>query len=286
MARRYVDCPADLIRDGDRGVSVMLRALRHADMGLKHQIMMLLGSFAKEDAAPVFLDILMDDGEMPNTRHFAAFQLSTVIPHLEDESFYRERLLRCTLSHHPSTRTLAVTALGWPGNPGVFDTLAALLRDTSREVRMAAATSLCRLEDPRCVEPLLGMLEWGTFEEKRTVLFNIWRSGCDWDVQERIYFRFIRHRKSDLRLMALVLLKNAPPERQYTEILHDCLDDDDARIRRVALERLTSQGADALAPVRGRIRELLDDSHMEIKRSALMALQALGPEDDAPPIPD
>ena len=47
-ARKYIESVESFLDDGDQAVSLLLRAMKYADRDLKREIMLVLGSFAKE----------------------------------------------------------------------------------------------------------------------------------------------------------------------------------------------------------------------------------------------
>ncbi len=50
-AKKYVESVESFLDDGDQGVALLLRAMKHADTDLKREIMFVLGTFAKEEFA-------------------------------------------------------------------------------------------------------------------------------------------------------------------------------------------------------------------------------------------
>jgi HEAT repeat protein len=272
LAARYAEDPALFLSERAKARSTLLRALPLLETGLRHQALMLLGAYCREDAAPVCLKILEDALEPFHTRHFAAFQLAVTLPWLECPAPLLARLaVLAREALFSETRALAATALGFPGNAAAIPLLAELLRSPAPEVREAAAAALCRTESPKAAPCLLDVLEQGGRREQRVVLYNLWRSGCGAETREKVYLRFLQNPDPELRLVALVLLGSQGDISSHVDLLRTLLDDGNPKIRQIALTRLVSLGADALLPVRVRVRELLSDPGMEIKRAALLA---------------
>ncbi|MFC1896853.1 HEAT repeat domain-containing protein, partial [Thermodesulfobacteriota bacterium] len=90
-----------------------------------------------------------------------------------------------------------------------------------------------------------------------------------------VYFTFLGHEHPDLRLVALVLYGESCTHEKFTTVLRRCLNDTDHRVRNLALRLLMKQGDNVLEEAREEVERLLEDAHMEIKRSALRVLRRI-----------
>jgi len=93
-AKQYVDSVETFLEDGDQAVSLLLKAMKLADDTLKHEIMVVLGSFAKEEIAWPLVDLMTDASESEEVRHNAAIQLSVIAPFLKNSQALVDRLVR------------------------------------------------------------------------------------------------------------------------------------------------------------------------------------------------
>ncbi|HXV81064.1 MAG TPA: hypothetical protein VEG60_14395, partial [Candidatus Binatia bacterium] len=93
-ARKYLESIESFLDDGDQAVSLLLRAMKHADRDLKREIMLVLGSFAKEEIAWPLYEMMTDSSEDEEVRHDAAIQLSVIGPFLRDPQPLVDRLLK------------------------------------------------------------------------------------------------------------------------------------------------------------------------------------------------
>src|SRR5207245_1944425 len=115
-AKKYVESVESFLDDGDQGVALLLRAMKHADRDLKREIMFVLGTFAKEEFAWPLYDLMTDPLELPEVRNDAAIQLSVIGPFLKEPQPLIDRLLKEANSSDVERRLHATFALGWKGN--------------------------------------------------------------------------------------------------------------------------------------------------------------------------
>src|SRR6266436_5372337 len=85
-AKKYIESVESFLDDRDQGISLLLRALKHADRELKREIMFVLGTFAKEEVVWPLYDLMTDPSEDEEIRHDASIQFS------------RQRLTPCAIS--------------------------------------------------------------------------------------------------------------------------------------------------------------------------------------------
>src|SRR5947207_14770362 len=81
-AKKYVESVESCLDDGDQGVALLLRAMKHADTALKRESMFVLGTFAKEEVAWPLYDLMTDPLALPDVAADAASQVSVISPSL------------------------------------------------------------------------------------------------------------------------------------------------------------------------------------------------------------
>jgi HEAT repeat protein len=274
-ARRYVDSLELFFEEGDKAIPLLLKAIKYADKDLKREMILLLGSFAKEKVAWPLYDLLRDKSEDEDVRNHAAIQLSVIGPFLKDPRPLMDRLLKDMESSDPELRLHATFAVGWRGNFEAAIPLTERLYDNDIGVQQTAVNALCNLRDDRILNLLLERLEHGPIEQKRCILFNLWRFYSKQEEVTNIYLRYLEHENPDLRFDALACLRPVSEVREYLEVYRRCLKDEHHRIRRLALNRLAEEGGSSLLNFKEEIEALIGDPNMEVKKAALEALKTL-----------
>ena len=273
-ARRYIESVESFLDDGDQAVSLLLRAMKHADRDLKREIILVLGSFAKEECVWPLYEMMTDSSENEDVRHDAAIQLSVIGPLLKDLQPLVDRLLKEIESSDAERRLHATFAIGWEGNFQAATSLIGRLYDTDTRVQQTAVNALCNLRDDRILELLLDRLEHGPSEQKKTILFNLWRFDSKGERVKEIYLKYLEHEEPDIRFDALVCLGPMTETRDYPEVYRKCLKDKDDRIRELALKRLAEDGGEnVLELLRAEIEGLLHDPNMKVKKAAIQILR-------------
>jgi HEAT repeat protein len=273
-ARKYIESVESFLDDGDQAVALLLRAMKHADRGLKREITVVLGTFAKEQVVWPLYEIMIASSEDEEARHNAAIQLSVIGPFLKDPEPLVDRLLKEIESSDPERRLHATFAIGWKGNYQAATALIARLYDSDWRVQQTAVNALCNLRDHKIFDLLLDRLDHGPLGQKSTILYNLWRFDSRGERVKEIYFKYLEHEEPDIRFDALVCLGRITETRNYPVIYRKCLKDKDHRIRELALKRLAEEtGASALDLFRAEIEVLLDDPHMKVKKAALKILR-------------
>ena len=272
-AKKYIDSLELFFEENEQAIPLLLRALKHADRDLKLQIMLLLGSFAKEDVVWPLYQLLSDPSEDPEVRRDASIQLSVVGRFLKDPQPLIEHLLKDMESPDADLRSRATFAIGWEGNTEAAIPLIERLYDSDIEVQQTAVNALCNLRDDRILNLMLERLKHGPLEQKRAILFNLWRFYSKQEEVTKVYLNYLDHEDSEIRLDALVLLGQMTEVHDYLEVYRKCLKDKDHRIRALALKRLAEEDEDAVLGLRGEVELLVHDPHMEIKRAALKVLK-------------
>jgi HEAT repeat protein len=273
-ARKYIESIESFLDDGDQAASLLLRAMKHADRDLKREIMLVLGSFAKEKVLWPLYDLMTDSSEDEDIRHDAAIQLSVIGPLIKNPQPLIDRLLEEIKSSDPERRLLATFALGWEGNFQAATSLIGRLYDADTRVQQTAVNALCNLRDDRILDLLVDRLEHGPVEQKSAILFNLWRFDSKGERVRQIYLKCLEHEEPDIRFEALVCLGPITETRDYPQVYRKCLKDKDDRIRELALKRLAEEaGANVLEMLRVEIEGLLDDPNMKVKKAALKILR-------------
>jgi hypothetical protein len=121
---------------------------------------------------------------------------------------------------------------------------------------------------------LVDRLEHGSREQKKSILFNLWRFRSKGEKVTNVYFKCLEDQDPELRFEALVCLRPITEIRECLEVYRKCLKDEDERIRELALKRLAEDAAErVLKSLRAEIEALLDDPCVKVKRAALKILR-------------
>jgi HEAT repeat protein len=273
-AKKYIASIELFFEEHDQAIPLLLRAMKHADRGLKREIMCILGSFAKEEVVWPLYDMMTDPSEEEEVRHDAAIQLSVIGPLLKDPQQLADRLLKEVESSDAERRLHATFAIGWEGNFQAAISLIERLYDSDHRVQETAVNALCNLRDDRILDLLLDRLDHGPLEQKRSILFNLWRFYSKREEVTEVYVKFLDHEDPELRFDALVCLGPITEVRGAIEVYRKCLNDKDDRIRELALKRLAEEGGGSvLDSLKEEIEALLNNPNMIIKKAALKILR-------------
>jgi HEAT repeat protein len=274
-AGSYIESIELFLEERDEAVPLLLKALKHADHELKHEIIFLLGSFAKQEVAWPLYQMVTDPDEHEEIRHFASIQLSVISPFLKEPQPLIDRLLEDIKSPDPELRLHAAFALGWEGNSQAAIPLIELLYDSDIRVQQTAVNALSNLRDDRILNLMLERLEHGPLEQKRCILINLWRFYSKRDEVVSVYLKYLNHEDADLRFDALVLLSLVTETREHIPVYRKCLSDKDLRIRALALKHLDELSSEDLLGFKKEIEAMLSDPNMEVKKAALKILKKL-----------
>jgi len=274
-AQAYLDSVELFLEERDQAVPLLLKAMKHADREAKHEIMLLLGSFAKQEAAWPLYEMMIDPEESEDSRHDISIQLSVIGPFLKDPQLLVDRLLQDLRHDDPVMRLNAAFALGWEGNAQAAIPLIERLYDPDTRVQQCAVNALANLRDDRILNLMLERLEHGPRDQKRAILFNLWRFYSKRDEVISVYLEYLNHEDDDLRFDALVLLGLVTEARSHEEVYVRCLSDPDPRIRALALRELGEFDKEVLSTLKGTIEEMLSDPEMGVKRVAMEVLKKL-----------
>jgi HEAT repeat protein len=273
-AKKYVESLELFSEETHQAIPLLLRAMKHADREFKREIMFVLGSFAKEELAWPLCDMITDPLESEEVRHDAAIQLSVIGPFLKDSQPLIDRLLKEVESSDAERRLHATFAVGWEGNFQAATSLIERLFDSDLRVQQTAVNALCNLRDDRILDLLLDRLHHGPLEQKRSILFNLWRFHSKGKEVTEVYLKYLEHEDPELRFDALVCLRPIAETRDHLDVYRKCLKDKDDRIRELALKRLAEEAErTVLESLRAEIEALLDDPNMKVKKAALKILR-------------
>ncbi len=273
-AKKYVESLDLFSREADQAIPLLLKALKYADRDLKHSIMLVLGSFAKEELVWPLHDVMTDPSENEEIRHDAAIQLSVIGPFLKDPQPLRDKLLKDIENSDAERRLHATFALGWEGNFQAAIPLIERLYDSEVRIQQTAVNALFNLRDDRTLRLLLDRLDHGPLEQKRSILLNLWRFYSKKEEVREVYLNYLEHKDPGLRFDALVCLGPITEVEKYLEVYRRCLKDRDGWIRELALKRLAEEvGESVLESLRGEIEPLLKDSDIKVQKAALKILE-------------
>jgi HEAT repeat protein len=274
-ARNYIESIESFLEESDQAIPLLLKALKYADRDLKREILLVLGSFAKEQTVWPLYDIMTDPLQDEEVRHDAAIQLSVIAPFSKkDGQALFDRLAEEITSPDAERRLHATFAMGWEGNSQAAIPLIERLYDSDPRVQQTAVNALCNLRDDRILDLLVDRLNNGSLEQKKVILFNLWRFHSKHEEVTKIYLKCLRDDNPEIRFDALVCMGPITEVRDHVEIYRDCLRDKDGRIRELALKRLSEEaGESVLESLREDVEPLLDDPEMKIKSAALKILK-------------
>jgi len=269
-AKNYVESVETFLDERDQAVPLLLRAFKHADSKLKQEILLLLGSFAKEQSIGPLYEIMTNGTENEDIRNLAAIQLSVMGPLLKDPQPLVDKLLKDIASADAVLRSHATFALGWQGNFEAAIPLVERLYDSDERVCESAVNALCNLRDDRILPLLRERLEHGGAEQKHGILLNLWRFAAKRLEVIDVYLNCLEHDDPYVRFDALACFGLLAEARDHLEVYRKLLKDADPRIRSLAIKRLAEDAADAaLQRFPKEIEALLDDPDMKVKRVAL-----------------
>ena len=271
----YIESIELFLEEQDKAVPMLLKALKYADQELKHEIILLLGSWAKQEVAWPLYEILTDTKENKDIRNSASIELSVIFPFLKEPQPLLERLLEDIKSPHAELRIYAAFALGWEGNTQAAIPLIELLYDSDIRVQQTAVNALSNMRDDRIFSLMLERLEHGPFEQKRCILLNLWRFYSKHKEVISVYLTYLNHENADLRFNALVLLGSITEVKDYVSVYRRCLKDNDTRIRALALRELNEANREDLLGFKDEIEEMLSEPDMKVKQAAINILKRL-----------
>jgi HEAT repeat protein len=269
QAKGYIANPGLMLFEKEKAVPLLLRALRIGDIELRREILLLLGSFAKEQVYWPLYEIMSDPQEPEEVRDQAAIHLSVIGAFLDDPQGLVRKLISDLDTADNATRVRAIMSLGWEGNLAAILPLIECLYDPDLEIQEVAVTALCNLRDSRVVRLLADRMRHCSVDQKRSILFNLWRFKDKQEEVRNLYRKELESGDDTMRLDILVLIGQLDDQVRHEDLYRRFVNDPDPRIRALALERLGTMGSidpDDVLP-------FLNDSSMDVKRVAINILQ-------------
>lgn len=261
--------------DRETAIPLLLNALKYADNTLKQKIILLLGSSAKQEIAWPLYRMLSDPKENEEIRYIAAVQLRVIFPTLKDSQLLIDRLLQDLENEDSELRLYAAGALGWNGNFQAAIPLIALLYDSDLDVMQAAVNALTDLGDDRIFTILYDRLKYGALDQKRCILFNLWHLTSKQDEVIEVYLDYLSHPNAELRYDALVLLKALTEPEEFLDAYIQCLNDDDSRIRLLALECIGEADKNRIIDFKKKIAAMYADPDLDVQAAAKKIMSQL-----------
>ncbi|MFO8239665.1 MAG: hypothetical protein R6T90_01560 [Dissulfuribacterales bacterium] len=269
QARKYISDPELIIVEKDRAIPLLLRALKCGELKIRREIILLLGSFAKDDVYWPLYEIMCDPEEPDELRDQAALHLSVIGPFLDDPHALIKKLIGDLKNPNTDIKVRAILALGWEGNMGAALSLIECLYDLCEEIQEVAVSALCNLKDSRVIGLLFDRMKHCSPDQKRAILFNLWRFKDKQKEITEIYRKELEQGEPSLKLDILILLGQLNNDMSHEEVYRSFLKDPNPKIRALALERLGAMKSIELEHV----LPFLDDPAMEVKRTAISIVQ-------------
>ncbi|OPL16663.1 MAG: hypothetical protein AVO38_07655 [delta proteobacterium ML8_D] len=143
------------------------------------------------------------------------------------------------------------------------------LYDLCEEIQEVAVSALCNIKDSRVIGLLSDRMKYCSPDQKRAILFNLWRFKDKQKEVTEIYRKELEHGESSLKLDILILMGQLNNHMSHEEVYRSSLKDPNPKIRALALERLGAMKSIELEHV----LPFLDDPAMEVKRTAISIVQ-------------
>jgi HEAT repeat protein len=273
--KAYTDSVDLMMEEPEVAIPLLSRGFKYAPRDLKYKIILLMGSFAKDEVAWTLYRIMNDQDEKEEIRHAASVQLSVTLSLLDQQQPFVDKLINDIKSVDPTIKRLAAFALGWEGNAQAAIPLIDLLYDADIDVQQTAVNALANLRDDRILNLLLERLAHGPLDQKRAILYNLWRFYSRQDEVVAVYLEYLEHPDEDLRFDALVLLGPVTDTEALLDTYERCLQDVNPRVRRLALERLLEVSSDQLKALEQSVQGLITDPDPKTKRLAIQCVHKL-----------
>jgi HEAT repeat protein len=272
---KFLESKELFFEDRETAIPLLLNALKYADSALKQKIILLLGSSAKQEVAWPLYKMLSDPLENEEIRYIAAIQLRVISPTLKDSQPLIDRLLEDLENEDPEIRLYAASALGWNGNFQAAIPLIALLFDSDMDVMQAAVNSLTDLGDDRIFTILSDRLKYGALDQKRCILFNLWHLTSKQDEVIEVYLDYLKNPNAELRYDSLVLLRALTEPEECLDAYIQCLNDDDSRIRLLALECIGEADKNKIINFKKKITAMYADPDLDVQAAAKKIMSRL-----------
>jgi HEAT repeat protein len=272
---KFLESKELFFEDRETAISLLLNSLKYADNTVKQKIILLLGSSAKQEIAWPLYKMLSDPEENEEIRYIAAVQLRVIFPTLKDSQPLIDQLLQDLENEDPELRLYAACALGWNGNFQAAIPLIALLYDSDMDVMQAAVNALTDLGDDRIFAVLADRLKYGGLEQKRCILFNLWHLTSKQDEVIEVYLEYLNNPNAELRYDALVLLRAVKEPEACLDVYIQCLNDDESRIRLLALECIGEADKNRIVDFKKKIAAMYADPDLDVQAAAKKIMNRL-----------
>jgi hypothetical protein len=272
---RFLESKELFFDDREKAIPLLLSALKFGDNALKQKIILLLGSSAKQEIAWPLYKMLSNPMENEEIRYISAIQLRVIAPTLKDSQPLIDRLISDLESEDPEMRMYAASALGWNGNFQAAIPLIALLFDSDMDVMQAAVNSLTDLGDDRIFIILTNRLKYGSLDQKRCILFNLWHLTSKQHEVINVYLEYLNHPNAELRYDSLVLLRALSEPEECLDAYIQCLNDDDSRIRLLALECIGEADKNRIVDFKKKITAMYADPDLDVQAAAKKIMSQL-----------
>ncbi len=266
--RGYLCAVDELIRDGDKGIAILLKSFDCADDDLKVKIVLMLGTIASPKVVWALFDIMRNSALSESIRQAAAIQISVAGAVLAQTDRLVAELRKDLRDTIPFVRANAAFALGWEGNLAAAPDLIDCLSDEDVEVQQAAVNALSNLQDDSLFTLLAQRLQKGAKEQQRSILYNLGHFPSRHGEAAQICRSYLHHSDADLRYDAMVVLHSVSEPVQDLALYEHCLEDRDARIRELALVRLRKIERSLLKSVAPKVRALVNDPTPFVRQAA------------------
>ncbi len=267
----YMDDPKLFWDEEDKAVPIFFKALKYADSDTKRSLIIHLGLYTKQrqKIAEPFFRMITDPEEDIGVRDKAATLLTIILPDLENSQPFIDNLIEDTRNPDATQRSLAA-ALGWEGNTQAVVPLIELIYDKTPVVQENAINSLFNIGDDRILNLLLDRLEHAELEQKRIILFNLWRFKSKKEEVIPVYKKYLIHDNADLRFDALACLGVVLDKVELMDIYRKCFKDSSPKVRRLAISQIGKANPEEIADLKDEIEELFFDPDFEVMLEAMI----------------
>jgi hypothetical protein len=264
-ARAYISSPDELMHAPDQAIDLLFKAFKVADEELKLKIVLMLGTLARPQVIWPLYQLMHNQRESDSIRHAAAIQVSVIGEMLENPAPLIKKLKADLRSKEPFVRATAAFALGWEGNRQAVFALIERLYDDDPEVQQAAVNALSNLNDERLFDLLVERLQNGTREQKRSILYNLYRFSTRKKEVIKIYQTYILGEDTDLAYDALAIFDAVADPISNLRLYGCCLKSSDHRIRELTLTRLLSIRSSRMKILESEIKPLVEDPDPRVR---------------------
>jgi HEAT repeat protein len=268
-ARAYLADVERFLSETPVAVNILLDALPHADTDMILKILPLIGYAGKDKVLWPLYHLMTGPCKDEQVRHSAALQLGLAASLSDDPSALKGALIAKLNHPEPYVRSSCALALGWEGNWPAVESLVAHLSDPDQDVQASVIAALSSVGDARVFDILRDRLEYGTREQQRSILLNLWRSAERIPHVEDVYVGCMDTIASDLRLDALSGLGIIPLSGAIIDTYRRLLADEDPRIRHQILKNLSAEDPADYGPLNDILERMLEDADPRVRQAAI-----------------